>query len=235
MAKAKVKANRAKAKGTAAVNPLAKSLVVGFDTAKYVGTEPNWEGVEVTEDNRQGHLITGFNWYNHSFCHKDATVFLTEFLTVNERAAEAKLVKRSKDYSFPNALGWMARMTMMGWELDETETEQVEGAIAKAIASAKAKVVIVEDKDAPAKAKFNIQEVMREKSAVAGGELEGMFDDYIAKGALSKHGFSPIAVLKTANILPAHAGAEIAYWTGVVAELKEAHAGKDADLKEAYE
>jgi len=233
MAKAKTKANRARVNGTAPLNPSADTLRIGFDNAKYVGHEPLWNEVALTEENRQSHLANGFNWYNHSFNHKDARVFLAEFLTVNKRMDEAKKVKRAKDYAFPNALGWMARMTMMGWELDALETERVEGAITKAIASVVAKVE-VEDSEKPAKAKFNIQELMREKSAAAGGELEGMLDDYIANGALSKHGLKPIDVLKTANILPAHAGVEIAHWTGVLAELKEAKAGKDADLTEAY-
>ena len=235
MANAKTKANRAKVNSEAPVNPKAKSLRIGFDTVKYIGVEPKWDDVEITEDNRQGHLMTGFNWYNHSFNHKDANAFMVEFLNVNDRKAEAKQVKRAKDYSVQNALGWMARMTMMGWELDATETEQIEGAIKKAIASVALKVVVVDDDDAPKKAKFNIQERMREKSAEAGGELEGAFDDYITNGALSKHNFKPIDVLKAANILPAHANAEIDYWKGVAAEIKVAHGGKDAELKEAYD
>jgi len=234
MANAKTKANRAKVNSEAPVNPKAKMLRIGFDTAKYIGTEPRWDDVEVTEDTRQHYLGLGFNWYNHSYNHKDAITFLVEFLTVNDRKAEAKQVKKAKDFSVPNALGWMARMTMMGWELDALETDQIDGAVKKAIASVVVKAVVV-DEDAPKKAKFNIQEVMREKSAVAGGELEGMFDDYIANGALAKHNFKPIDVLKAANILPAHAGVEIEHWKAVSAEIKAAHAGKDAELKEAYD
>ena len=235
MANAKTKANRAKVNSEAPVNPKAKMLRIGFDTVKYIGTEPRWDDVEITEDNRKINLITGFNWYNTTFGHKDALGFLVEFLTVNDRKDEAKQVKKAKDHIVPNALGWMARMTMMGWELDALETDQIDGIVKKAIASVTLKVVVDEDEDAPKKAKFNIQERMREKSADAGGELEGMFDDYIANGALSKHKFKPIDVLKEANILPAHAGAEIEYWKEVSAEIKAAHAGKDAELKEAYD
>jgi hypothetical protein len=234
MAKAKTKANRARVNGTAPVNPAAKALRIGFDIAKYVGYEPYWTDVELTEDNRKIQLVSGFNWYNHSFGHKDAVTFLVEFLTVNKRKDEAKQVKRAKDFAFPNSIGWMARMTMMGWELDATETEQVEQAVSAAIASVALKVVVINDDDKPAKTKFNIQERMREKSAEAGGELEGMLDSYIADGAQSRHNFKPIDVLKAANILPAHASSEIAYWTSVSAEFKAAHAGNDADLKEAY-
>ena len=235
MAKAKIKANRTRVNsGTTPTVAGAKSLRISFDAAKYIGYEPVWDGVEVTEENRQSLLMSGFNWYNYCFNSKDSVVFLAEFLTINKRAKDAKLVKRAKDTSFANAYGWLARMTMMGWELDANETEQIEVAIKRAIASVQIKAVVAVDPDKPAKAKFNIQEVMREKSAEAGGELEGMFDEYIANGALSKHNFKPIDVLKAANILPAHAGVEIVYWKNVVAELTEARIGKDADLKEAY-
>lgn len=235
MAKAKTKANRARANNPPPINIKAKTLRVGIDIAKYVGYEPVWEGVEVTEANRKTHLISGFNWYNCSYGSKDAFVFLQEYLTLNGRKLEATKIKKAKDTIVANAYGWMARMSIMGWVLDADETEKLEKAISIAIDSVDQKVeVVAVDPDKPAKAKFNIQEVMREKSATAGGEIEGMMDDYIAAGALSKHDFTPIDVLKKANILPAHAATEIAYWKGVAAELKEAHAGKDADLKEAY-
>ena len=235
MAKAKTKANRTRVNsGTSPSVAGAKTLRIGYDAAKYIGYEPVWTGVDVTEENRQSLLMSGFNWYNYCFGAKDSVVFLAEFLTINKRAKDAKLVKRAKDTSFANAYGWLARMTMMGWELDANETEQINVAVAKAIASVQIKAVVTTDEDKPAKAKFNIQERMREKSAEAGGELEGMFDEYIANGARFKHNFKPIDVLKTANILPAHAGAEIEYWTTVSAELTEARTSKDADIQEAY-
>ena len=100
MANAKTKATRAKVNSEAPVNPKAKTLRIGFDTAKYIGTEPRWDSVEVNEDNRQSHLMTGFNWYNHSYNHKDAITFMVEFLTLNDRKDEAKQVKRAKGNQF---------------------------------------------------------------------------------------------------------------------------------------
>lgn len=229
------KANRSKAAIPAPLVPGAKTLKISIDSAKYTGYEPVWEGVEVTNENRAGHLTTGFNWYNYNFGAKDAHAFLVEYLTINKRKDEAKQVKRAGSIT-SSTVGWLARMTMMGWELNEKEQGLVNGAIEKAIASIPAKVVVDNDKDEKeAKAKFNIQERMREKAAEAGGEIEGMLDDYIAAGAKAKHKFNPLAVLKTANILPAHCGDEIKHWENVKAEFVEAHSGKDKDLKEAYE
>ena len=234
MAKAKkaVRASRSKEINPAPINIKAKTLRIGVDIGKYMGYEPVWEGVEITEANRKVMLIDGFNWYNYSFGAKDAHAFIVEYLTLNDRKDEAKQFKKAKDRAVSNALGWMARMTMMGWVFDEDEAQRVNAAIAHAIESVVHKAEEVAEE--PAKAKFNIQEVMREKSAEAGGELEGMLDEYIANGAPAKHNFKPVDVLKKANILPAHVGVEVEYWTNVAAEFKAAHGGKDTDLSEGY-
>lgn len=226
------KANRSKAAIPGPLVAGAKPLKISIDSAKYTGYEPVWEGVEVTEASRQGQLMTGFNWYNYNFGAKDAQAFLVEYLTINKRAKEAKQVKRASGIS-SNTVGWLARMTMMGWVLDEKEQGYIEAAIEKAIASIPAKVV-VDNTEAENKAKFNIQERMREKLAEAGGEIEGMLDDYIKDDCKSKHNFKPINVLKAANVLPAHCADEIKHWESVKDEFVQAHAGKDADLVEAY-
>jgi len=235
MAKAKAKVNRGRATNPAPLVSGAKALRIAFDTAKYMGYEPIWEDVDITEDNRQSHLMGAFNWYNYSFGSKDALGLLVEYLTINKRKDEAKQVKRAGDNVVANAICYLARMTMMGWELSETETNQVEGAIKRAIASIPAKLVVDNDADDTSKVKkFNIQERMREKLVEAGGELEGMLDDFIADGAKARHKFQPIVILKTANVLPAHVGDEIKYWEAVKAEFKAAHLGKDKDLQEGY-
>jgi hypothetical protein len=234
MAKAKKTRIKGKARGTAPVNTKAKALQIPAAAVQYVGFEPVWEGVEVTEASRKVQLMGAFNWYNYNFGAKEANAFLVEYLTLNDRKDDAKLVKKAKDAVFSNAVGYLARMTLMGWELDAEEAERIEQAVVKAKASAASKQEEVADPEKPVKAKFNIQDHMREKSLAAGGELEGMLDDYIAAGAKARHKFAPIAVLKEANILPAHAAPEIDYWTGVLAEFKEVYAGKDKELNEAY-
>jgi len=236
-AKSKVKINRGRATNPAPLVSGAKALRIGIDAAKYTGYEPIWEDVDVTEDNRQHHLISGFNWYNYSFGSKDAQSFLVEYLVINKRKNEAKQFKRASDTSFTNAYGWMARMTMMGWELNEVETKQIEDAIKTSIASVPVKVVAAnaDDDETVNRAKFNIQERMREKLAEAAGELENMLDEFIADGAKARHKFQPIVLLKTANVLPAHVGNEIKHWEDIKAEFKAAHLGKDKDLKEGYD
>jgi len=209
----------------------AKSLKISLDIAKYIGYEPVWEGVDITEDNRQSHLMSGFNWYNYSFGSKDAQAFMVEYLTINNRKAEAKQVKRASDLKVQNALGWLSRMTMMGWELSEVETKLIEDEIKNAIASIPVKLV-VDDQDQGKK--FNIQDRMREIAAEAGGEMENMLDEFIKDGCKARHDFKPVNILKTANVLPQHITAEIEHWEKITAEFKEAYAGKDKELKEAY-
>ena len=227
------KANRSKAAIPAPLVAGAKTLKISIDSAKYTGYEPVWEGVEVTDENRSGYLSKGFNWYNYNFSAKDAHAFIVEYLTVNERPKEAKQVKRASGIS-SSTVGWLARMTMMGWVLNEKETTLIEDVVKKAIESIPVKVVVDNDEEKDNRAKQNIQERMREKMAEASGEIEGMIDDYVAAGAKAKHNFAPINVLKSANVLPAHCNDEIEHFEKIKAEFVEAHAGKDPDLVEGY-
>ena len=236
MAKAKA---RRRAVAPQAKGNMAKPLSISLDTVKFTGHEPEWEGVEVTEESRKCQLIECFNWYNYHFGAKNVTSFLTAYMQAapeDKFDSEMKLIKKVSDHVIPNGLAWLARMSLMGWELTEDETGTIDDAIREAVKNI---TVASPTDDANAaevtKAKkFNIQERMRERAAEAGGEIEGMLDDYIAAGAKSKHDHSPVAVLKVANILPGHVAPEVAHFEEVRDEYKAAHAGKDKELAAGY-
>jgi hypothetical protein len=217
----------------AAANKAVKTIKVAADSAKYTGYEYEWAGVDVTEKSRPVLKLNAFNWYNYHLGAKEALEFINEYLKVFKRTDELAAFKKVGERAVPQAIGWLARMHLMGWPIDAEEQKRVNDAIADAIAATR-KVKPVAVDTAPVGKKPNIQDRMREKSAEAGGEIEGLLDQYIAAGAKPKHNLSPIGVLKLANILPAHVGAEVVYWEGVRDEIKEAHAGNDPDLVEGY-
>jgi len=225
--------NRTKYASTSPIVAGAKALKLSADFVQHVGPEPVWEDITLTEENRKHYMINGFNWYNYCFTSKEAIDFVVEYLNVQKRKDEAKQVKRAPELSFPNAIGWLARMSMMGWELTEEEEQRIEDAIKKAIASVPVKVVVDNTEENKVN-KPTIQDRMREKCAETGGELEGMLDEYIAKGAPTKHSYKPINILKSANILPGHVKDEVAHWEKMRDEFQKAYEGKDADLVEAY-
>jgi hypothetical protein len=79
----------------------------------------------------------------------------------------------------------------------------------------------------------NVQEIMRERTLEVGGELEGLWDEYL-KGA-GKDGIKAIDLLSQRNILPQHVHLLITAWQRKLDEYNEVTAGKDEQLNEAYE
>ena len=214
---------------------MAKALKLSAVNTKYTGTETNWSEVDITDDNRVVQMMLSFNWYNYHFGHKDVAAFLSDYLKENKAGdAEIKLAKKIPVNSVPNAVAWLARMSLMGWKLTKSEVKQISTALSSGYAAIKTTTIeeTEEDSEQAKVKKFNIQERMREKAAECGGELEGMLDDYIATGVKSKHTFIPINILKVANILPQHVPNEINFWAAKKAEFIDAQS--DKELAEAY-
>jgi hypothetical protein len=75
---------------------------------------------------------------------------------------------------------------------------------------------------------------MRERTAEAGGELEGYFDEFLAAGAKKDFTIKVMDEFSKRNILPQHTSLIIDPWTTRKAEFEELLKGKDVQLKEAY-
>jgi hypothetical protein len=90
------------------------------------------------------------------------------------------------------------------------------------------------DEETPASNRPNVQEIMRERTQQVGGELEGLWDDYLKSGA-GKDGIKAMDLLSQRNILPQHVPMLVSAWEGKLYEYEEVLAGKDEQLNEAYE
>jgi hypothetical protein len=80
----------------------------------------------------------------------------------------------------------------------------------------------------------NVQEIMRDKAREAGGELEGLFDDFIAAGSKMSAQFQPITIIRGHNVAPQLIHQIQQIWKRHLTELEAAVAGKDAQLVEGY-
>jgi uncharacterized protein (DUF433 family) len=83
-------------------------------------------------------------------------------------------------------------------------------------------------------AKLTIQDHLREKVSECAGELEGMFDDFLAAGAKMSADWKPIAQIRGMNISPNMVGTIADVWKIKLAEFEEVLEGADADLVEGY-
>ena len=51
---------------------------------------------------------------------------------------------------------------------------------------------------------MNIQDILKDKAREAGGELEGLFDEFIDAGSPTKHSLRPIDEVAKKNVMPQH-------------------------------
>lgn len=232
--KAKPKATRVSAaKSTGNAKTLVKDLKPRDVNAQYYGPEPNYaEYVPESEEQRHSSLVHSLNWYSSFYGCKDAKDFIIEYLISNGKKNEAKLVKKTPDGKVSTSTGWLARMSLRGWKLNEKETIRISDEVVKLIELIKPADTESEDQ----RPKQNIQEIMREKAVEAAGEIEGLFDDYLRQGYPKSFDTknSVVSALSERNILPQHVNPIVSHWESVKTELEEARAGECPQLSEGY-
>ena len=199
---------------------------------KYVGHEPDWK-VQPTEENRISAFSKAFAWYNYHYGKKDAKDMLCQYLEINHRAKDAKLMRGIPDSQIRLTPAWVCRMTLMGLVLNEHEQGIIDEQIANLL-KIKQEVKKVINEAEVAVAKLTIQDHLREKVSECAGELEGMFDDFIRAGAKMSADWKPIAQIRGMNISPNMVGTIADVWKIKLAEFEEVLAGEDADLIEGY-
>jgi hypothetical protein len=160
---------------------------------------------------------------------------LCQYLEINHRPKDAKTMRGIPDSQIRLTPAWVCRMTLMGLILNEHEQCIIDEQIATML---KIKQEIKRDKNEvvaeSAVAKLTIQDHLREKVSECAGELEGMFDDFIAAGAKMSADWKPIAQIRGMNISPNMVGTIADVWKIKLAEFEEVLEGVDVDLVEGY-
>ncbi len=201
--------------------------------AKYFGDEPNFT-IQPEEAKREWVLAKSFSWYNRFYDNSSAKEFICQYLDLNDREKEAKIVRRVPDSQFRTTIGWLARVCLRGFQLTPKHETTLNDEVARLISIARPEVTV---QDAEVKIEGNrpnVQEIMRERTLDAGGELEGMWDGYLKAGAQKNVELNVVDVLKVRNILPQHVGMLTSVWEQKAAEYREVLEGEDEQLTEAY-
>jgi hypothetical protein len=199
---------------------------------KYVGLEPTW-AQQPTEE-RFTALTRAFNWYNYFYGKKEAKEFVCAYLDVHERAKDAKKIRALSDSQVRLTTGWLARMSLMGLQLDEHEQIKLDNLIAELLSiKEEAKEEVVADENAPAK--LTIQDRLREKVSECLGEMDGLFDEFITSGAKLNADYKPVVLMRSMNIAPQMVSLIRDRWAKKLAEFEDAVEGKDPDLVKAYD
>ena len=199
---------------------------------EYLGPEPMF-AVQPDEDRRRVALMRSFTWYGRFYGKKDAKEFLSQYLDLRERPQEAKIMRKIDEKECINTLAWLARMELRGLELSETESDTLQNEIKRLLETVNKPQVIEAVVEAPTRP--NIQDILKDKARDAGGELEGLFDEYITSGAGSKHTLRPIDEVAKKNVMPQHISILTDVWKKKLNEIEEVLKGTDAQLVQGYQ
>jgi hypothetical protein len=202
---------------------------------EYLGPEPMF-AVQPDEDRRRVALMRSFTWYGRFYGKKDAKEFLAQYLDLRERPQEAKIMRKIDEKECINTLAWLARMELRGLELSETESDTLQNEIKRLLETInKPQIVEASATGAPeAPVRPNIQEILKDKAREAGGELEGLFDEFIIEGAKTQHSFRPIDEVAKKNVMPQHISMLTEVWKKKLNEFEEVLKGTDAQLVQGY-
>ncbi len=215
-----------------------KTLLPKDVDTKYFGGEPLFT---IQPDARTSALAYSFTWYNRFYGRKEAKEQLINYLDINGRTDEVKIIRKVDDNALNPTICWLARMTLRGLQLTEHEEATLQNDITRLIKVVTAPQVKETSKtggkkDEPVKEsnRPNVQEIMKERAREAAGELEGMFDDFLGAGAKAQHSFKPMDEVARKNVLPQHISYITDIWKKKQSEYEEVLKGKDAQLVQAY-
>ena len=214
---------------------LVKALNPRDVDVQHYGDEPLFV-LQPDEDKRRVALMRSFTWYNRFYGKKDAKELMSQYLEYNKRTNDSKIMRRVHENEFLMTLCWLARMQLRGLELSEHEELTLENEINRLLETIyKPEVKEVTATGAPdAPTRPNIQDILKDKAREAGGELEGLFDEFIIEGAKTQHSYRPIDEVAKKNVMPQHISLLTEVWKKKLNEIEEVIKGKDAQLVQGY-
>ena len=215
---------------TLAAKANVKALNPRSPDTKYVGHEPEWRVQPVS--NRVSSLSNAFGWYNYFYGKKDAKDFIGSYLDAHERAKDARRIRTLPDSQIRLNTCWLCRMVTMGLELSESEQIKLDNLIQDLLAAKQEEVAEKTEEAKPTG--LTIQDRLREKASECAGEIEGLFDDFLAAGAKMSAQFQPITIIRGHNVAPQLISQIQQIWKHHLVELEAAVAGKDPQLVEGY-
>ena len=216
---------------TLAVKAALKSMNPRSPDTKYVGNEPEWRVQPEQDRNRISAMSHAFGWYNYFYGKKEAKEMIVAYLDAHKRVKDAKKMRTLPDSQVRLTTGWLCRMSMMGLELTDQEQIKLDNLIADLLAIKDQAAAEVAEPDA---AKPNIQDRLKEKMKDCAGELEGMFDDFVAAGCKMSADWKPIAQIRGMNVAPQMVYHIADIWKTRLSHFELVIAGKDSQLVEGY-
>lgn len=191
------------------------------------------------ETSRTSFMGRAFNWYNYFCSNKEAKQFMVEYLTSVQETATAKQLNRVPDSKIRPTFGWLSRLALRGFSLNDEEKQRLDSEIKGLIDRDKVAnptEEVEETAETIEANKRNVQQVMRERASDVSGEIQGFLDDYMANGCKPNVDVTNkvVNMLSEKNILPQHITIVSQPWNKLKSELQEVLKEKDEQLNEGY-
>lgn len=168
------------------------------------------------------------NWYNYNKTSEDSKKYCIQILKEKKHEGWNKLTN-VPIAEFQN-IGFILRMQERGAKLNLEQISSINNSIDNLIAlGAKIKEpIVVKEDDTP---KVSIQERTADKTGLIIGDMEGLCDDFITKGAID---IKPYGWMITQGVKGVHSKIIISHFNKKIDEYTEILNTKDKDLKEGY-
>jgi hypothetical protein len=197
---------------------------------KVMGHEPEWREQPVS--GRISALSKAFAWYNYFYGKKDARDMIVSYLEAHGRKTDVRTLRGIPDSSIRTTTAWLCRMTQVGLELTDAEQARLDGLLTEILTAKQQEADTVSaDPEVP---RVTIQDRLREKVSECAGEMDGMFDEFMANGAKMSADYKPVSLIRSMNIAPQMVSTLSDIWKRKLTEFEQALAGKDAQLVEGY-
>jgi hypothetical protein len=226
------------AAGVKIKNKVAKTRNPLFMDEKYTGGEPEWpaESVEWDEAKFDNRLRKSFYYYNYYYNQKDTKKYVSEWMKAsgNYTKEEVKSFDRASDKSISMTACSLIMAHRAGMPLRQRHLEFLQTNITEAIAKAEGEPVVEAAVKSSAQVevyKPTIQDRLAEKTSELIGELEGVYDNVHQN---IKVDFKAYDFLTGKNVVQSQLGKYEALYIARKAELEEAQAKTDEQLKEGY-
>ena len=159
---------------------------------------------------------------------------LVAWLENQGRKSDVRQFRRVPDSAIQCTAAWLCRMHTVGLVLTEAETAKLEKMVATMLATAVKHEEPVSEETAVVP-RTTIQDRLRERVSECAGEIDGMFDDFVAAGAKMSADIKPIATIRGMNVAPQMINDIAAVWKRKLSEFESVAAGTDSQLVEGYQ
>lgn len=157
---------------------------------------------------------------------------IVAYLETHDRKTDVRTLRSIPDSAVRLTTGWLCRMSMVGLELTDHEQIQLDNQLTEILNSKQE--AQTETADEPAVPRVTIQDRLREKVSECMGEMDGLFDDFVANGAKLSADYKPVFLIRSMNVAPQMVNTIADTWKRRLSEFEALQEGKDGQLVEAY-